>query len=231
MNWFNKQEFEKEFKEGQKQQVQDTKETVSPYLSFKEVITGTIEEIKSFRSSNKNTPGIEVIFVENEETSNMRKPKDYKYGNRRFTSRKFYLTPKTLDHKMYFSPMRYFLNLFEELGKRDEFVAAFPDDPIKMDVEDVIDILKDFVEGTEFCTIIGGEQYVRASDGEIVTKGVLNIRVPGKPCGEEATKFLNEYVAQSAYKLLQKPKDDAPTQSSSPDLGTDTPPIDDDLPF
>lgn len=232
-NWFNENDFNKNNAEEKKQATQDALPQVSPYLQFKDVVHGTIEDIKAFNSSKKGTPGIEVVFVENEETPNLRYNKDYPYKNRRYSTRQFYLTPKTLVETMYYSPLRYFASIFKELGQLDKFTEAFSEHPKNMDVDDVIEILQDTIVGTEFCTVIGGEQYYRAKDGELVTKGVLNVSIPGMPCNEESTKFLNEFAENSSWKILQKPDSPAPAADSNPEVEntTDNDVNDDDIPF
>lgn len=234
-NWFNEKEFDKQYNDEQQQQKDALVKKDLPYLQYKEVVTGTIEEIKAFKSSKKGTPGIEIVFVENEETENLKKIEGYNYPNRRFSTIQFYLTEKTLNPEMYFSPLRYFINIFSELGKREVFTEAFPQHPKDMDVDEVIEIIKDKCEGLEMCTIIGGEEYVRASDGEKRIKGVLNIAIPGKACTEDNIKFLNDYLELNSWRLLKK-ADNAPAPSTTPEVPDnsgdnfdDAP--DDDLPF
>ncbi len=226
----------KQIKDAQEREAEKEarKNAPSPYLAFGDIVTGTIEKV-AIGKSNSGTVKITLTFVENDETEGMYNPKDHPYKNRRFTTKDFWITPNTIGRTFYFGAPKYFETLAQELGKIPELGKAFPVMPSKMtDMVEVAQGFVDFAEGLEYCTIIGGEEYMSSKTQEVVTKGTLQIKLPGKACNEESDKYLNQYKTLSGWTLLDKLKEeDKPAPSTTPEVGgtTENSFSNDDLPF
>ena len=203
------------------------KNAVMPYLKFKDVVTGTIEEVKVLKAKTGKT-GVEVVFVEDEETENLRTVQGYGYPNRRFSTRRFWLSPKTVGKDFFFSPVRFAIAVGEATGN-DKIETAL-DNPkylLENDVEALIDGLK-LMEGSQFCTVIGGEEKFNKK-GEKVVYGILNLVEPAMSCTSENLAYLSDLAEFASYRILNKTKEQAPpVNNPAPEVSL---PNNDDLPF